>query len=129
MTGHRRDRMREAGRHHGVTDRWGDAAVAVGIARVAYPRPDSDHLTARMTALRYIDGARLAARTTEPHRLSLTQARRDIETLGGTLADLLFMHEPRDGSPLCPGCSEPGCPRLWPCRTWRRIMARFGAEP
>lgn len=97
---------------------------AVGVARVRPVRLDSDELVARSTAWRYINAARAAAYRGAPYDFS-SQARQDVEVLASALADVLALHEPRGHSPLCPACSEPDHPRLWPCTTWRRIVTRF----
>jgi len=94
---------------------------AIGVARIKPVRLDGDELVARSTAWKYIQAARAAA-----HNGAFPpQARQDVEVLGGVLADLLSLHEPQGHSPLCPGCSQPDHPRLWPCPTWRRIVTRF----
>lgn len=97
---------------------------AVGIAPVKPVRLSTDELIDRSTAWRYIDAARAAARGDVKYHLD--QARQDVEVLGSVLADILTLHEPRGPSPLCPGCSTPGHPHLWPCLTWKRIVGRFG---
>lgn len=100
---------------------------AVGVAPVRRAPLAAAELAAALATWRYIDAARLDARSGDAYGYS-AQARHDVEVLGAALADALFLHEPRDGSPLCPACSAPGCPRVWPCRTWRRIMVHFGAR-
>lgn len=96
----------------------------VGIAPVKPVPLDSDELTGRLAAWRYIQGARAAARDGRPYGFS-RQAQKDIEVLASVLADLLALHEPEGHAPLCPACSTPGDPHLWPCLTWRRIVGGF----
>jgi hypothetical protein len=78
---------------------------------------EASFLATRLGTWQRIDQARLSARTADD--LSFTyQAREDIELLGRTLAEVLFLHEPRDGSRVCPGCSTARNRRAWPCPTW-----------
>lgn len=100
---------------------------AVGVAPVPRGPLGVAELATALAAWRYIDAARVDARTSDAYGYS-AQARHDVETLGAALADVLFLHEPRDGSPLCPACSVKGCPRPWPCQTWRRVMTHFRAH-
>jgi hypothetical protein len=75
-----------------------------------------------------IDQARMTARTADDASFTV-QAREDVELLGRTLARLLLLHEPRDGSPYCPGCSTERNRRAWPCPTWGLVTHELTREP
>ncbi len=74
-------------------------------------------LASRVRVWARIDEARASARTVADVVFA-DQGRIDVELLGRTLGKVLFLHEPRDGSPHCPGCSTLRNQRTWPCPTW-----------
>ncbi len=79
--------------------------------------PEAAASATRFAVWQRIDRARRAARRSDLHTFA-AHAREDVEAFGAALADLLFLHEPRDGSPHCPGCSA-GAAVAWPCPVWQ----------
>ncbi len=84
-------------------------------------------LASRFRVWQRIDQARVTARTAD-HLTFPAQGRADVELLGRTLATVLFLHEPRDGSPYCPGCSTLRNQRSWPCPTWDLARAELDKD-
>lgn len=67
---------------------------------------------------RRIEQARLLARSAQDDATFAASGRDDVEALGRVLAEILFAHEPRDGSAWCPVCELGGSRRAWPCGVW-----------
>jgi hypothetical protein len=78
----------------------------------------ASHLASRLGVWRRIEQARDAAAMTTLDLASAFQLRKDVDLLAGALGNVLGLHEPRDGSPYCPGCSTNRERRGWPCPTW-----------
>lgn len=81
------------------------------------------------------DAAWLATRTGVWRRLHRAQALHrmvgadrpdpisdEAALLARTLAAILSVHEPRDGSPYCPGCSSIAHRSAWPCSIWHLVV-------